>query len=145
MSKKSEQVAQWRKNNPEKFALQLERRKQRLRENPEQQRAIHQRFKEKHPEYHRVKKYSAIRQLKQKYGLTLEEKQQMFDSQEGRCEICNITFVDLSDAKVDHDHITGQNRSLLCSHCNLAIGHAREDAKTLRRMAEYLEYWTAQE
>lgn len=39
---------------------------------------------------------------------------------------------------VDHDHLTGAVRGLLCTSCNIRLGSAR-DPEWLRRAAEYLE------
>lgn len=69
------------------------------------------------------------------YGLTDEAYRAMLERQEGRCAVC------LDEAKlcVDHDHKTGKVRGLLCSHCNTAIGHLRDDPSRIRRAADYLE------
>jgi hypothetical protein len=40
---------------------------------------------------------------------------------------------------VDHDHITGRVRALLCSGCNTGIGHLQDDPDVLRRAADYIE------
>lgn len=38
-----------------------------------------------------------------------------------------------------HCHKTGVVRKLLCPQCNTALGQARDNPGTLRRMAAYLE------
>lgn len=51
------------------------------------------------------------------------------------CEICG------SDKRIcyDHDHTTGKHRGWLCDNCNKALGHVRDNAATLRALADYLE------
>jgi hypothetical protein len=76
-----------------------------------------------------------------KYGLTLEARDAMIASQGGRCAICP-NVLDVSKPKgchVDHDHKTGKVRGLLCSGCNLGLGHFRDDPALLRIAASYLE------
>lgn len=53
----------------------------------------------------------------------------------GQCEICG----DGGKLCLDHDHTTGRFRGWLCSWCNSALGHARDNPDTLRKLAEYLE------
>ena len=40
---------------------------------------------------------------------------------------------------IDHDHVTGQVRGLLCYRCNSAIGLFKDDVTVLRRAILYLE------
>lgn len=40
---------------------------------------------------------------------------------------------------VDHDHISGHVRGLLCRNCNSAIGLLRDDPELIRRAANYVE------
>lgn len=40
---------------------------------------------------------------------------------------------------VDHDHLTGRNRGLLCRECNWGLGRAKDSPRILQRAAEYLE------
>lgn len=82
-----------------------------------------------------------------KYGLTVEEYQQMIEATEGKCPICNVELVfEGSNRKcearacVDHDHATGEVRGIVCSRCNLLIGKAKDDAALLMRAAKYLGF-----
>jgi hypothetical protein len=40
---------------------------------------------------------------------------------------------------VDHDHITGKVRGLLCNDCNLGIGHFKDNIEKLKLAIKYLE------
>lgn len=44
---------------------------------------------------------------------------------------------------VDHDHNTGQLRDLLCHHCNLLLGNAKDSVERLRQGIAYLERHSA--
>lgn len=62
------------------------------------------------------------------------------------CEICGTAESGRTskDGKVnrlhiDHDHVSGEIRGLLCHHCNLGIGHLRDDLSLLRKAIAYLE------
>ncbi len=78
--------------------------------------------------------YQRIYHLKYKYGLTIQDYDELLDTQGGVCAICS------SEAKlvVDHDHATDEVRGLLCHSCNLALGHLQDDPKRIQRMLEYL-------
>jgi len=56
--------------------------------------------------------------LLRKYGISLEEYDQLFSTQRGRCAICGRTDSILA---VDHDHVTNRIRGLLCAPCNGAL------------------------
>lgn len=82
----------------------------------------------------------AERQLVRRYGITLAEYDTMLDSQQGRCAICGTT--EPSNAgrfHVDHNHISGEVRGLLCSSCNMGIGKLQDSPIILRSALKYLE------
>lgn len=78
--------------------------------------------------------------LKGKYGLTVEEWEEMYDSQGGSCASCGRDFSDDTKfrAAVDHDHTTGKVRALLCNRCNRAIGLLEDDVELVDKAAAYL-------
>lgn len=102
------------------------------RANPERVRYLRNRWNRANPE----KVYAT--QIKIKYGLSYEEYKRMLEQQKGRCLICNKT-PGRRRLAIDHDHDTGQVRSLLCGTCNLILGRTGEDAEYLRKIALYAE------
>lgn len=74
-----------------------------------------------------------------KYGLTPESYNEMFSKQKGCCAGCNRHQTEFNrNLVVDHNHETGKVRGLLCISCNLMIGYAQEETKTLYNLIEYL-------
>lgn len=74
--------------------------------------------------------------LKKLYGISLEQYDELYEQQEGRCAICRGAHEVLV---VDHDHETGEIRGLLCHNCNRSLGLMGEDPAVLRAAADYLE------
>lgn len=81
---------------------------------------------------------AAISSLKTKYDLTPEEYQEMSERQGFVCAICGEVSPGRNLA-VDHDHVTGKVRGLLCIKCNRSLGGFKDDPVRLRRAADYLE------
>jgi hypothetical protein len=85
--------------------------------------------------------------LKKSYGITIDEYDDIYDKQNGKCSICGkeekavIRGIPLTLA-VDHSHKTGKVRGLLCHKCNRAIGGLQDSVVLLRKAADYLEYWS---
>jgi hypothetical protein len=70
-----------------------------------------------------------------RYGITQAEFDSLKKQQGGVCFICrrpNVRVV------VDHCHITGRVRGLLCDRCNGIIGIWNNDSEVARRAVEYL-------
>jgi hypothetical protein len=78
--------------------------------------------------------------LKSTYGLTIETYEQMLASQKHQCAICGFDFTTQDkNPHVDHDHVTGQVRGILCHPCNLMLGQAKDNITTLKNAISYLE------
>lgn len=66
-------------------------------------------------------------------------------SQDGKCAICHTELAELGsrDRHVDHCHVTGSLRGVLCPTCNMGIGLFRDNPEVLDRAAEYLRFWSS--
>ncbi len=83
-----------------------------------------------------------INKLKLTFGITLRRYNGILETQHGCCAICGSSESgrkDTSHLSVDHDHETGKVRGLLCSNCNSALGHFKDDPEVIRKAADYLE------
>lgn len=91
-------------------------------------------FKTKYTTEEQKKEARKASRLKNRYGLTTEEFNLMLKLQHNTCAICiNPAVV------VDHDHVTGKVRGLLCSQCNAALGFLEDNIVYLKNAIEYLE------
>lgn len=78
-------------------------------------------------------------QLKLRYNLSLEEYNQKLKEQKHSCAICRKDEVELpKKLAVDHNHVTGQIRGLLCTSCNLGLGYFKDDINLFLSAIEYL-------
>jgi hypothetical protein len=87
----------------------------------------------------KIKLVDKRRYLREKYDLTLEEYQELYGSQEGKCAICKQVDSRGHLLCVDHDHKTNVRRGLICHNCNRCLGFANDNPEILRLMAEYIE------
>lgn len=85
--------------------------------------------------YHKV----AAKRLEQKYGITSEQRAEMFEAKKGCCKICGKHESEQRRAlAVDHCHTTGAVRGLLCDNCNRGIGYFRDNPELLKAAIKYL-------
>ena len=109
-------VKEWRHLNPEKRKLQAKR--------------------ESDPN----KEYNRRKHLKHTYGITVEEYDELYMSQQGYCAICGIHQSQTKTKfHLDHCHTTGKIRGLLCQHCNHLLGRARDSREILQNAIKYLD------
>lgn len=96
----------------------------------------------------RERSKAVVRSLKNKfkrlYGITVEQFNARLSEQGGVCAICRRPESDLGSSgrlrplSVDHDHVTGAVRGLLCNRCNGMLGYARDSVETLKGAIAYL-------
>jgi len=72
------------------------------------------------------------------YKITHKEKEDLVKKQNGMCAICGSSFEN-TKINVDHDHITGKVRGILCNKCNSAIGFFNDNVENLKSAIKYLE------
>lgn len=73
-----------------------------------------------------------------KYGLTPEALTALTERQGDRCAICMRPPNVGARLDVDHCHISGKIRALLCRHCNTGLGLFGDDPERLVLAANYL-------
>lgn len=87
--------------------------------------------------YNQHKESEADRIRLNKYGITGKEFRDILEKQHYKCPICGETIT--RNPSVDHSHITGKIRGIICNSCNLALGNVRDSIRTLIAMIKYLE------
>ena len=121
MSKYREYHKKWRDKNRSKLA------------------GYARKYRDKYPD--KAKLASRRSDLK-KYGLTLDQYEEMLLVQKKCCRICGVHQDQLPQAlHVDHCHLTNRVRALLCSSCNHLIGNSRENENILHAAIEYLRFF----
>jgi len=82
------------------------------------------------------------------YGISNRDYTRMLTEQNSVCAICYTKPKERINKKrailmgtfsVDHDHVTGAVRGLLCNSCNLGIGAFKDSCTSLRAAMVYLE------
>jgi protein-arginine kinase activator protein McsA len=85
--------------------------------------------------------------LRDYYGWSLESFSEVLNAQDHKCACCGTNDPGPGGMwHVDHRHDFSRKdakgrRALLCHHCNVGLGHFRDDPERLRGAAEYLEHW----
>ena len=70
------------------------------------------------------------------YGISIQDYHMRVQSQNGCCALCGDDPV--APLHVDHNHTTGEVRSLLCCRCNNLIGYLETtDPMVLRKALDY--------
>ena len=93
----------------------------------------------------KVKQYQRTSNLRKKFGLSVEQYEKMAVAQNHVCAIClqPETFIHKTKGQVarlaiDHCHVSGKIRKLLCANCNRALGLFNDNADILKRAAQYI-------
>lgn len=74
------------------------------------------------------------------YGINDSQRTMMLEKQNGVCFLCGKKESEFQNRfGIDHNHITGQIRGLLCLKCNFMIGYANDDINILSKAIEYIK------
>lgn len=121
----SKGLRDWKKNNPEKWEKCWKNNRDK---NPNR---------------------AANNHLKQNFGITLEEKKAILESQGGVCATCGTDNPSRNKSGnpnwvLDHNHTTKRIRGVLCHSCNVAIGLLKESPEIAEQVAAYLRGYSAE-
>jgi hypothetical protein len=116
----------YRKNNPDKVA------------------AWHSRYYLKHRQkilsYKKGSKSSSSwgSMIVRRYKLTPEQYHNLFEDQKGLCAACGCKEKGNRRLAVDHNHLTGAVRALLCHACNVALGLLVDSPERVEMLLRYI-------
>lgn len=100
-------------------------------------RAYHRAYHERRKTDHQYQRNRRSCRLRSKYGITIEEFEEMLSDQKGCCLICGDYMGEA--LKVDHNHETGAVRGLLCNGCNVGLGLFKDNPEFLTAAIAYLQ------
>ncbi len=92
----------------------------------------------------RTENYTRNYDLNKSYGISLDDYNKLLQEQNECCKICNTHISKLNQKLkknlcVDHCHITGRIRGLLCDKCNRGLGLFNDDENLLLKAINYLK------
>lgn len=83
--------------------------------------------------------YQKNRDLVRVYGITLDQLSEIYTKQGSNCLICGISEEATGRLlSIDHCHITGKIRGLLCNLCNVGLGNFKDNTELLEKAINYL-------
>lgn len=90
-----------------------------------------------HPQ--KVQKRKMDWHYRSKYGITVAERDRLFEEQGKRCRLCRSDSSSRKGFHVDHCHATQKIRGIVCHSCNLLLGHSRDSIAILEAAIAYLK------
>lgn len=87
---------------------------------------------------YRLKQFYIV--IKSKYKLTEKEYNNLYIVNNGKCTICRVSENEAGarGLVVDHCHVKGHIRGLLCGKCNTGLGQFKDDIALLEKAIKYL-------
>ena len=80
--------------------------------------------------------------LSSRYQVTRDEYERLLTSGDFACWICRRPLegkgLEVDAPQVDHDHVSGDVRGILCRPCNVALGNLQDDPTVLESALAYL-------
>jgi len=93
---------------------------------------------------HSLKQTRETYNLRHRYGIEAQQKNDIISKQNNVCAICREPFKNKLDTNVDHCHTTKKLRGVLCRLCNTGLGKFKDSPELLRFAALYIEYHVKQ-
>ena len=132
-------MAKWLKQHPDAREKNRLRNIEWRKKNPERYRKAVANWRARNPSYEGNLK------LKMRYGITPEKYMEMLTVQNNCCAICGNEETarhnrsnEVQKLAVDHCHVTGKVRGLLCQDCNRGIAKFHDDPVRLKNALKYL-------
>lgn len=125
--------SEWRKKNPDKNRQTLKKFYYSHKEEISLQRKILRKLN-----LNKIRNNENNWRYKKRYGISIEEKNKILLSQEGKCALCKKEISDFS-AVTDHDHKTGKIRGILCRTCNFGLGILGDSLESIELVLKYLK------
>lgn len=142
MATKEAQAAymkEWRKANKDKVRSNFQKWNE---ENKESRSAYMKDYLAEYAQRPKAIDARVARNLRDNYKMTIDQFNDMWESQGGKCGICRSSMEPRGKTKksvsVDHNHQTGEIRGLLCNGCNRGIGNLMDCPAILEAAAKYL-------
>ena len=87
---------------------------------------------------HRRPEINRSNRLRNFYGISPETPQNMKAEQDNKCLICLRPFGLDVEPHIEHDHLSGWVRGIVCEECNFGLGKFGDDVEVMQRAVEYL-------
>lgn len=130
---------QLRRANPDYRRRQLENRRAWGKRNPDRLRE-HQQRRVTDPRLRARDAATKRRAYLRRLRITEERLRELRNLQGNCCAICERDLHAVGAEHIDHDHIDGGIRGLLCSRCNNGLGMFGDGEKLLAKAIEYLKH-----
>jgi hypothetical protein len=91
------------------------------------------------------KRYMQNCKLRGRYGVSIKDTDMMLVQQDYKCAACQTPLGETIDTHLDHDHVTGTIRGILCRGCNMALGCVKDSQARLQNLIEYLKSYESSE
>jgi hypothetical protein len=86
-----------------------------------------------------IKLRKKVSRIFKKYGVSPDDCEKMVRSQKGLCAICKEKPAGKRNyLQIDHNHVTGNVRGMLCNSCNTGLGLLKDNVKLLKNAIKYL-------
>lgn len=108
---------------------------------PEEIEARNKKERERYANDPEHKRKANSRALFNRLGISLEQKEELFESQDQKCASCGS--VDPGSKRgwhADHDYDTNFIRGILCAQCNMLLGFLEKQPERIARLNAYLNF-----